>query len=201
MNVLAILTQGGWLMLPLLFFSVWGLYLFLERYLYFRKMRKISVLFHRNLNSLLNGGDKVRALNYCERNDAPAAEVIRYGLKIEGIGREAARERIESAANRVVDRLQKPLGMLATISGIAPLTGFLGTVTGMIQAFMKIQELGGNVNAGVLAGGIWEALITTAVGLVIGIFALIGYNYLKQKLNELISEIEEISQDSLDSLI
>ena len=201
MSILTVLTQGGWLMIPLLIFSVWGLYLFIERFIYYRKAHGEMENFQKEIDTIIRNGDKEKALQYCYQAKNPVAAVIRSGLKFSNISREAAMERVETAANRSVDRLQKPLSMLATISGIAPLTGFLGTVTGMIQAFMKIQELGGNVNATVLAGGIWEALITTAVGLVIGIFAIMGYNYLKHRLDELISLIEEISQDTLDYLI
>jgi len=89
---------------------------------------------------------------------------------------------------------------MATIAGVAPLTGFLGTVTGMIQAFMRIQELGGNVNATVLAGGIWEALITTAAGLLVGILALLGYNYLVAKVQRFVFELEVSSTNLLEAL-
>lgn len=200
MNLVNILFQGGWLMLPLVLFSIWGLYIFLERYFAFKKIDKEFKVFTFKLKGLIQNNDHNELINFCSQNDIPAARVIMNGLKIPNSTREIARERFEVAANREVTILEKPLGALGTISGIAPLTGFLGTVTGMIQAFMKIQELGGNVNAGVLAGGIWEALITTAVGLVIGIFAVIAYNLLHQSAKRIVGDLEQLAQDTLDTI-
>ena len=200
MNLINILVQGGWLMLPLVFFSIWGLYIFLERWLVYKRIEKEANVFTFNLKGHLQNRNREEIIQYCSKHELPIARVILNALNIPNLSREMAKERLEVAANREVGVLEKSLGTLGTISGIAPLTGFLGTVTGMIQAFMKIQELGGNVNASVLAGGIWEALITTAVGLVIGIFALIAYNALQQKVRRIISDIEHLAQDTLDSL-
>lgn len=97
-------------------------------------------------------------------------------------------------------QLEKRMNWLATIASVAPLIGFTGTVTGMIRAFMDIQSLQGNVNPSVLAGGIWEALITTAAGLIVGIIALGFYNYLVGKVDRMVFELENASADFVDLL-
>ncbi|MDX1700165.1 MAG: MotA/TolQ/ExbB proton channel family protein, partial [Melioribacteraceae bacterium] len=113
-------------------------------------------------------------------------------------GHSRVKESIENAGRQEIAVLEKGLPVVATIAGIAPLIGFLGTVTGMIQAFMKIQDLQGSANPSDLAGGIWEALITTAVGLAIGISALAFYNYLTSSINKLVLDMEVVSNDVLD---
>jgi len=107
---------------------------------------------------------------------------------------------VESSGKMEVHQLERYLGVLATIAAVAPLLGFLGTVTGMIKAFMRIEALGGNVNASVLAGGIWEALVTTASGLTVGIPVLIFYNYFQGKVDRFVYEMEESSSKLLETL-
>lgn len=138
------------------------------------------------------------AISYCIEEKSPAANIIKSGLKKYHLGHERVKESIENAGRQEVAKLEKGLSMVATISGIAPLLGFLGTVTGMIQAFMRIQDLQGSANPSDLAGGIWEALITTAVGLAIGIVALAFYNYLTTGISKLIRDMEVVSNDVLD---
>src|SRR5699024_6861396 len=107
---------------------------------------------------------------------------------------------LRNAGKKETFLLEKRMNWLATISGVAPLLGFTGTVTGMIKAFMSIQSLQGNVNPSVLAGGIWEALITTAFGLIVGIVALFFYNFLIGKINRTVHELENASADFIDLL-
>jgi biopolymer transport protein ExbB len=109
-------------------------------------------------------------------------------------------ESIKNAGKKEIFLLEKKMDWLATIAGVAPLLGFLGTVTGMIQAFMQIQSLQGNVNPSVLAGGIWEALVTTAAGLAVGIFAYFFYNFLLSKINRLVFDLEMASRDFIELL-
>jgi biopolymer transport protein ExbB len=108
------------------------------------------------------------------------------------------KESIENAGSQEVGKLEKGLSVLATVAGIAPLLGFLGTVTGMISAFMRIQDLAGAANPGDLAGGIWEALVTTAFGLMVGIPALAFYNYFLNRIKKLVSDMETVANDVVD---
>ena len=160
-----------------------------------------------NLNAFLikirqyiNKRDYENALIVCSNTPGPISKVLEKGIRLRGQSREEIKDAIESAGRAEIYQLEKGFAALATISGVAPLTGFLGTVTGMIQAFMRIQELGGNVNATVLAGGIWEALITTAAGLLVGILTLLAYNYLVTKVQRLVFELEVSSTNLLELL-
>jgi len=115
------------------------------------------------------------------------------GIRDIGMERQAYVQRLETAANGALFEAEKGLGALASLAAVAPMLGFLGTVTGMIGAFMQIQSLGGNVNANVLAGGIWEALVTTAAGLVVGIPTVALYNYLTGEVKAIARLLEECS--------
>jgi biopolymer transport protein ExbB len=130
--------------------------------------------------------------------NSPVANVVRKGLKKYKLGHERVKEQIENAGSQEVSKLEKGLPILASVSGIAPLLGFLGTVTGMISAFMRIEDLQGSANPSDLAGGIWEALITTAFGLIVGIPALALYNYFVSAVKKLVGEIEMVANDVVD---
>ncbi|MDV7398533.1 MotA/TolQ/ExbB proton channel family protein, partial [Arthrospira platensis SPKY1] len=125
----------------------------------------------------------------------PLARILKQGIRKLGRPIEDIQKGIEMAGKKEIYLLERKMNWLATIAGVAPLVGFLGTVTGMISAFMEIQDLQGNANPSALAGGIWEALITTAVGLVIGIIAYGFYNYLLSKINRMVHELENASAE------
>ncbi|NOX37629.1 MAG: MotA/TolQ/ExbB proton channel family protein [Calditrichaeota bacterium] len=200
MNLLSILAKGGWLMIPIALFSLIALGIFVERLLVLRKTRINLNAFLLKLRQRIANNDIEGALVLCAQTESPIAKVLETGIKKHGQSREEIKEAIESAGRAEIFQLERGFGALATISGVAPLTGFLGTVTGMIQAFMRIQELGGNVNATVLAGGIWEALVTTAAGLVVGILTLLGYNYLVARVQRFVFELEVSSTNLLELL-
>jgi len=110
------------------------------------------------------------------------------------------KEAIENAGRQEVSKLEKGLSILATVAGVAPLLGFLGTVTGMIQAFMRIEDLAGAANPSDLAGGIWEALLTTAFGLIVGIPAYAFYNYFLSSIKKFVSDMETVANDVVDTM-
>lgn len=131
---------------------------------------------------------------------SPVSNIVRKGLKKYRYGHARVKEAIENAGKQEIGKLEKGLPMLATIAGVAPLLGFLGTVTGMISAFIVIQERAGAANPGDLAGGIWEALITTAFGLIVGIPALAFYNYFVSSIKRLVGDIETVANDVVDTI-
>ena len=131
---------------------------------------------------------------------SPIAHMVRKGLKKFGLGHERVKEAIENAGRQEISKMEKGLSILATVAGVAPLLGFLGTVTGMIQAFMRIEDLAGSANPSDLAGGIWEALITTAFGLIVGIPALAFYNYFVNAVKRLVSDMETVANDVVDTI-
>jgi biopolymer transport protein ExbB len=123
---------------------------------------------------------------------------MRKGLTMYPEGHERVREAIEIAGKEEAFKLEHRLGILANLAGVSPLLGFLGTVTGMIGAFRTIEQLGGAVNPSDLAGGIWEALLTTAFGLIVGIIALGFYNYFVSSVGRLVFELERASEEFID---
>lgn len=170
MTFLNILVKGGWLMIPIAICSVIAIIIVIDRLLTFRNA-SIPEDFAGRCKTLLQRGDRDGALELCRVYDSPVARVVKEGIT-------ADEDAMGVKANAEILSLERYFVGLATIAGIAPLLGFLGTVTGMIRAFMQVQRLGGNVNASVLAGGIWEALVTTATGLAVGIITYIFYNHL-----------------------
>lgn len=200
MSLLSVLAKGGWLMIPIALFSLIAVGIFIERVMVFRKVKINLNAFLLRIRQSISKHDYDGALVICSTTPGPISKVIERGIRLRGQSREEIKDAIESAGRAEIYQLEKGLAALATIAGVAPLTGFLGTVTGMIQAFMRIQELGGNVNATVLAGGIWEALITTAAGLVVGIATLLAYNYLVSKVQRLVFEMELSSTNLLELL-
>ncbi|MFZ1288611.1 MAG: MotA/TolQ/ExbB proton channel family protein [Melioribacteraceae bacterium] len=198
MSILSMLSKGGWLMIPLFISSIIAVGIIVERYIVIKKSKLNVPAFLVKIRGMLIKEDISGAISYCIEEKSPAANIIKSGLKKYHLGHERVKESIENAGRQEVAKLEKGLSMVATISGIAPLLGFLGTVTGMIQAFMRIQDLQGSANPSDLAGGIWEALITTAVGLAIGIIALAFYNYLTSGISKLILDMEVVTNDVLD---
>jgi len=200
MNLLSILLKGGWLMLPIFIASIIAVAIIIDRYLVIRKARKNIPKFLIKIRTILKKGNINEAINYCVAEKSAASNIIRQGLKKYRLGHVRVKEAIENAGKQEIKKLEKGLSVLATVSGVAPLLGFLGTVTGMISAFMRIEDLQGAANPADLAGGIWEALLTTAFGLAVGIIAFTFYNYLVTAVNKLVLDMEVISNDVVDIL-
>lgn len=200
MSFFEILTQGGFLMIPLFILSVLAIYVIAERWRKLENSKMDIAAMLNNIESLLKSGSQQRAIQYCEEFDKPLARILKAGISRLGRPIQNIEDAIRNAGKKEIYYLEKRMNWLATIAGVAPLVGFTGTVTGMIQAFMDIQSLQGNVNPSVLAGGIWEALITTATGLIVGIIAYGFYNFLLGKINRMIFELENASADFVDLL-
>lgn len=138
------------------------------------------------------------ALRLCENTSGPIAHILAIGIRIRKRSIEKQEKMISRAGSKIIRQLEKNLRGLAIIGNITPLLGLLGTVTGMIKAFIKIQELGGRVDASVLAGGIWEALITTAAGLSIAIPTLVAYHYLEGRVDNISSQMKDTASEFLE---
>ena len=198
MNLFSMFLKGGIIMWPILLCSVLGLAAIVDRYVVLRKARINIPAFMVRIRGLLKKRDIAGAINYCIEEKSPVANIIRKGLKKYKLGHERIKESIENAGTQEVVKLEKGLSVLATVAGVAPLLGFLGTVTGMISAFMRIEDLAGAANPSDLAGGIWEALVTTAFGLMVGIPALAFYNYFLNKVKRLVADMETVANDVVD---
>lgn len=199
-SVLDILIQGGWVMVPILLLSLLALYVFVERLIAIRKAESEPEEVTKRIRGFIRAGDVEGALRYCREEDTPIARVLREGL--ERLGRPIAeiQDAVQAAGKHEAFELEKRTDLLASIAGIAPMLGFFGTVTGMIEAFQEVQNLQGNVNPSVLAGGIWEALVTTAFGLAVGILALFAYNYLLNRIRRRINDMERSATAFIDLL-
>jgi biopolymer transport protein ExbB len=198
MNLFSIFLKGGFLMWPILLCSIIGLTVIIDRYIVLRKAKINIPAFMVRIRGLIKKKDISGAISYCMEEKSPVANIIRKGLKKYRLGHERVKEAIENAGRQEISKLEKGLSVLATIAGIAPLLGFLGTVTGMIQAFMTIEDLAGAANPSDLAGGIWEALTTTAFGLIVGIPALAFYNYFLSAVKKTVGEMETVANDVID---
>lgn len=198
MNLFEIFLKGGFIMWLILATSIVGLAVVIDRFLVLRKARINVPAFMVRIRGFIKKKDISGAISYCMEEKSPVANIVRKGLKKYKFGHDRVKEAIENAGSQEISKLEKGLTILATVSGIAPLLGFLGTVTGMIQAFMTIQDLAGAANPSDLAGGIWEALITTAFGLIVGIPALAFYNYFLSAVKRLVGEMETVANDVVD---
>lgn len=198
MDLLSLVSRGGWLMLPILLCSLIAVAIVIERYLVLRNARLDVGQFMLKLKSVFHKESLLGVMDYCQQHDAPISRIIKQGIARHPAGHEKVREAVENAGKAEIYHLEKRLSILASVAGVAPLLGFLGTVTGMIGAFRKIELLAGNANPSDLAGGIWEALLTTAFGLIVGIFAYAFYNYFVSRVNHLVYEMEHSTTEFLD---
>ncbi|MFH1131123.1 MAG: MotA/TolQ/ExbB proton channel family protein [Pseudomonadota bacterium] len=189
-------VRGGPVMYPIAIGSVLALALFMERVWVLRKERVIPSGFRGRLRSLVREGKVSEAEILCQENGSALANVVSSGLKNHGKSVGEIKEAITEGGRREVAGLERHVDLLGTIAAVEPLMGLLGTVTGLIRAFQRVEALaekGGGVNPGALSAGIWEALITTAAGLVVAIPAYVAYRYLQGKVNGLVVEMEDDS--------
>ncbi|MCG2713960.1 MAG: MotA/TolQ/ExbB proton channel family protein [Candidatus Omnitrophica bacterium] len=190
--------KGGFLMWPILLCSVISATIILERLYKFHRVRiKIPNILSR-VKNFLKEGKADEALKLCESINDPVAHILAIGIRIHKRSIEEQEKIISRAGSRIIRQLEKNLRGLAIIGSITPLLGLLGTVTGMIKAFIKIQELGGRVDASVLAGGIWEALITTAAGLSVAIPTLVAYHYFEGRVDNVGARMKDEAADLLE---
>lgn len=194
-----ILVKGGWVMIPLVLCSVVSLAITLERFFSLRESKIHPQDFVSKLKRLLNEKKINEAIAICSNSGSPISKIMETGILRIGADRNEIKEAIEHAGKQESSALYRYLTVLATITGVAPLLGILGTVTGMIRTFEVISVQGvGQPTA--LAGGISEALITTAAGLIIAIPTMVVHNYFFKKAHSYILDMENTSMELLDIL-
>ena len=193
-------VKGGWLMLVLLVLSIAAIYIFGQKWWAIRKAANIDKNFMNEIRNLIHEGKITAAIELCKNDNSPIARLVEKG--IERIGRPLSdiQAAVENTGNVEVAKLEKNLPILATISGGAPMIGFLGTVAGMIQAFFNMSQAGNNIDITLLSGGIYTAMVTTVVGLFVGIIAYFGYNYLTSKISDLVFMMESTTIEFMDML-
>ncbi|MEA2059839.1 MAG: MotA/TolQ/ExbB proton channel family protein [Thermodesulfobacteriota bacterium] len=177
------IAKGGVLVTPILLCSVIALAVFVERLIRFAGMRKKGLDLEHRVSKRISLGEDEKALEMARTSDSPMGRVLARAVEVKDHDRETMETVIVNATDEEIRDLSTHVQTLATITNIAPLLGLLGTVIGMIKAFMVIQEMGGKVNAAVLAGGIWEAMLTTALGLAVALPAMLAHSYLVSKID------------------
>ncbi|MBI1883419.1 MAG: MotA/TolQ/ExbB proton channel family protein [Chlamydiae bacterium] len=185
------IQKGGPVMVPIILGSVLALTLVIERLIHFHRAQIDAEKFMSGIKNILKKGNIVEAISICDHTPGPIAHILKEGISKHDQGKVEVKGVLEEAGRHEIPRLERNLNVLATIAHVEPLLGLLGTVTGMIKCFMKIQQLQGVVNPGDLAAGIWEALITTAAGLVVAIPAYVAYNYLVSRVEGFVVDMEE----------
>ncbi len=202
-RLIDLILQGGPLGIAivgiLLLLSFIAVYIFIERYLTIKKAARIDQNFMNNIRASILAGNIEGAKALCRNTDSPIARMVEKGLMRIGKPLRDIEAAIENVGNLEVFKLEKNLSTMANIAGAAPMLGFFGTVTGMIIAFYKMATEA-NVTPDLLAGGIYQALITTAFGLAIGIFAFVGYNYLVAMVDKVVFEMERHTVEFIDLL-
>ena len=189
-DMAGLIEKGGVLMIPILACSVVAFAIFLERLIYFARIKKRGNGLASKIADMLKAGKSKEALDFAKNNKSPMGHVIAQAIDAIGCDRETIETVILNATDEELRDLSANLQTLATIANIAPILGLLGTVLGMIKAFMVIQEMDGKVNASVLAGGIWEAMLTTALGLAVALPTIVAHSYLVSRVDKYEAQLQ-----------
>ena len=190
--------KGGWLMIPLALLLLVSIYIFFERLFATSRATKADNNFMQQIKNLIQSGKIDEAKQLCETTNTPYSRMIEKGVSRIGRPMNDVLVAIENVGNMEVAKMERGFNWLATTAAGAPMIGFLGTVTGMVRAFYHLAEAGQNSNVSLLASGIYEALVTTVAGLVVGILALFAYNYLNTLLDRVVNEMESKTLEFMD---
>jgi biopolymer transport protein ExbB len=200
LSVYDLTLKGGWIMAILGVLSIIAVYIFVERYLTIKKASQDDKHFMNNIRDFIHNGRLDSALALCRNNESPIARMIEKGLIRIGRPLNDINTAIENVGKLEVAKMEKNIAGLATIAGAAPMLGFLGTVIGMIVAFYDMSMAGNNIDIALLSNGIYQAMVTTVGGLIVGIFALVFYNILVARVEKLVFILEARASDFMDLL-
>ena len=191
--------QGGVVMWPLFLLSLVTLIVFIERILFFHRNQIRSKEFLTGIENSLTKGRLIEALTVCQETPGPASAMVKAGLLMFRSSDAEIRESVREAADVEIGPLNRRVGVLATIAQVAPIFGLLGTIIGLIDTFSQYEEMGVYVNAGHLAGGMWQALISTAMGLALAATAIMAHHYLLGRIRSIVQEMEWLGQELISS--
>jgi biopolymer transport protein ExbB len=192
--------KGGWIMLPIAIMSVIAIYIFIERYIVINRAARDEQNFMNNIRDFIHNGRIDSALSLCKNNRTPIARMIEKGIIRIGKPLNDINAAIENVGKLEVAKLEKNLAALATIAGAAPMLGFLGTVIGMVRAFYDMSMAGNNIDIALLSGGIYQAMVTTVAGLIVGIIGYICYNILVARVEKVVFILEARATEFMDLL-
>ncbi|MBO6169847.1 MAG: MotA/TolQ/ExbB proton channel family protein [Bacteroidales bacterium] len=193
-------VKGGWLMIVLLILSILAIYIFGKKWWMIRQASKIDKDFMMDIRDYIHDGKVKSAKTLCSKYDTPVARMVESGIDRIGKPLGDIQTAIENVGNVEVARLERGLPYLAMIAGGAPMIGFLGTVMGMVQAFFNMSQAGNNIDITLLSSGIYTAMITTVGGLIVGIIAYFGYNWLSSKVSDVVFNMESSTIEFMDLL-
>jgi biopolymer transport protein ExbB len=198
--LISLVTLGGWLMLPLFLCSLAALGVLIERWVTFARCRVDVDQLTRRVVRLLGEDRALEGLEICRETPGPAAKVLEVGLLMKDRPVPEVRTLMADSGKAELLRLERHLPWLATIAQVAPLLGLLGTVSGMIEVFQAIEAAEGQVAVSDLAGGIWQALLTTAGGLIVAIFSVVGHHFFARKIDQVVADVESAATALLETL-
>lgn len=193
-------VQGGWIMLILAIASVIAVYIFVERFITINRAAQNDNLFMDTIRNYMKEGKLDEATVLCQRTSTPLSRMIEKGISRIGKPLNDIQTAIENVGNLEVGNLEKGVALLAMISGAGPMLGFLGTVIGMIRAFYDMSMAGNNIDIELLSTGIYQAMVTTVGGLIVGIIAFIFYNILVAQIDKVVNLLESKSIEFMDVL-
>jgi biopolymer transport protein ExbB len=197
LNLLDLIVKGGWVMVPIGFLSVVAVFLMVERYITISRAGKVDSGFMANIKAMLMDGKADAALSLCRSTNTPIARLLEKGIKRLGKPIKEIESAVENTGKLEIYKLEKNLAYLGIIAGIAPMFGFVGTISGVIKIFYNIS-LADNISIGLIAGGLYEKMITSAAGLVVGILAHIGFHLLNSMIDRVSFDLESTTVEFID---
>ena len=201
LSVWELIKAGGWwLMIPLALLAIVSIYIFFERLFAINRANRQDSSFMDRIKEYIHRGEVDQALKLCQDTNTPYSRMIEKGVSRIGRPMNDVLVSIENVGNMEVAKLEKGFSWLATTAAGAPMIGFLGTVWGMVQAFFQLASAGNNSNVTILASGIYQALMTTVAGLIVGIIALFAYNFLTSRVNKVMNKLEGKTMEFMDLL-
>ena len=200
LSLWSLTVDGGYIMIPLAILLLVSIYIFAERCIVIARASREDDTFMKRIRDYVHEGDLSSATNLCKKTDTPYSRLILKGVTRIGRPMNDILTAIENSGNLEVARLGRGLTWLSTTAAGAPMLGFLGTVAGMIEAFFSLSSAGASANITVLSSGIYQALVTTVAGLIVGILALFAYNYLTSRLNHVMNSMEGKTMEFMDLL-
>ncbi|QIA08293.1 MotA/TolQ/ExbB proton channel family protein [Draconibacterium halophilum] len=192
--------KGGWIMLPILFLSVVAVYIFFDRYFAIKKAGRFDSSLLEKIKVYITTSKIDAAIALCRSNPNPASRMLEKGISRIGRPLTDVNAAIENVGNLEISKLEKGLPVLASVAGGAPMIGFLGTVMGMIQAFYDMSNAGNNIDVTLLSTGIYQAMVTTVAGLIVGIIAYFAYNILVANVEKVVFKMEATTSEFMDLL-
>lgn len=195
MNLFDMAVKGGWIMIVLLLLSIVCFYIFFNRLHAFRKATVNDPHFMDRVLDYMKNGENKSAIIFCQATASPVSRIVEKGIGLADHDSKDIQMGMENAANIEIAKLEKGLSGMSTIASAAPMIGFLGTVTGMVRAFWEMAGAGNNIDVSLLSSGIYQAMITTVGGLIVGIIALFAYNYLVARVDSITNQMESFIQD------